>query len=226
MIYLFDEFALDDQRYQFRRADDMLEVEPKVFDLLVYLIRHRERFVSREELIEQLWPDVVVSEAALTQCVAKARKAVRDGGGKQQVIKTQHGRGYRFVGTVTERSDGHSPPAPQIETPLHDTSSPVQAYARTAGNQSPVLSVTQPTRVDFVLHVILPTALRNARFAFTFLLLGLGFIAALQYLPLRSMPSPEMKYAEQGGADSVLTFVAKDPKSAWFLSANKPQLLM
>jgi adenylate cyclase len=77
--------------------------------------------------------------------------------------------------------------------------------------------------VAFVLRVILPTALRNARFAFTFLLLGLGFIATLQYLPLRSMPSPEMKYAEQGGAASVLTFVAKDPKSEWFLSANKPE---
>lgn len=54
MIYLFDEFALDDQRYQFHCAGDMLEVEPKVFDLLAYLIRHRDRFVSRDELIEQL----------------------------------------------------------------------------------------------------------------------------------------------------------------------------
>jgi DNA-binding winged helix-turn-helix (wHTH) protein len=74
---------------------------------MTYLIHHRDRFGSRDELLEKRWPGVVVSEAALTQCVAKARKAVGDNSEKQLIIKTQHGRGYRLVMEVTEREEDH-----------------------------------------------------------------------------------------------------------------------
>jgi DNA-binding winged helix-turn-helix (wHTH) protein len=97
MVYVFGECELDDQLYQLRRRGKVVELEPKVFDFLAYLICQRDRVVSRNELMEQLWPGQIVSEAALTHCVAKARKAVQDDGSQQQVIKTQHGRGYRFV---------------------------------------------------------------------------------------------------------------------------------
>lgn len=100
MIYTFDELTLDDERYVLQRNDQALKLEPKVLDLLVYLLRHRDRVVLKNELITELWPDQVVSEAALTHCVAKARKAVHDDGGSQRVIKTLHGRGYRFVAEV------------------------------------------------------------------------------------------------------------------------------
>jgi DNA-binding response OmpR family regulator len=80
MVYAFGEFTLDDQLYQLRRAGEAVKVEPQVFKLLTYLIVHRDRVVSREELFEQLWPGQVVSEAALTYCMAKARKAVHDDG--------------------------------------------------------------------------------------------------------------------------------------------------
>jgi len=70
--------------------------------VLSYLICHRDRLVRKEELIKQLWSGQVVIAAVLTRCVAEARKAVHDDGVRQQVIKTQHGRGYRFVASVTE----------------------------------------------------------------------------------------------------------------------------
>lgn len=92
--------TLDDERYVLQRNDQALKLEPKVLDLLVYLLRHRDRVVLKNELITELWPDQVVSEAALTHCVAKARKAVQDDGGSQRLIKTLHGRGYRFVAEV------------------------------------------------------------------------------------------------------------------------------
>jgi DNA-binding winged helix-turn-helix (wHTH) protein len=101
MVYAFGEFELDDQLYQLRCAGEAVKVEPQVFKLLAYLIVHRDRVLSREELFEQLWPGQVVSEAALTYCMAKARKAVHDNGIRQHIIKTQHGQGYRFVAQVT-----------------------------------------------------------------------------------------------------------------------------
>src|SRR5262249_51533164 len=99
---------LDDQLYQLRWSGETLKVEPQVFKLLAYLIVHRDRVISREELFGNLWPGQVVSEAALTYCIAKARKAVQDDGIQQHIIKTQHSHGYRFIAKVTVYVD--SPP--------------------------------------------------------------------------------------------------------------------
>ena len=85
-------------------AGTPVDLEPKVFDLLAYLIQHHDQFVSREKLYAQLWPQQFVSESALTYCIAEARKAVGDNGRAQRVIKTVHGRGYRFIAPVAERS--------------------------------------------------------------------------------------------------------------------------
>lgn len=101
MRYTFGDYELDEQLYQLRRTGELVEIEPKVFDLLVYLIEHHDRVVSKDELLDKLWPDQVVSETALTQCIMAARKAVGDDGARQHTIKTQHGRGYRFVAPVT-----------------------------------------------------------------------------------------------------------------------------
>ncbi len=103
LLYSFHDFELDHQLYQLRHRGKVKEIEPKVFNVLAYLIQHRERIVTKEELREKLWPGQVVSESALIYCVVEARKAVGDDGRKQQVIKTQHGRGYRFVAGVVSR---------------------------------------------------------------------------------------------------------------------------
>src|SRR5262249_35044581 len=103
--YRFAGFELDARLYQLRYADQPVSIEPKVFDVLIYLLHHRNRVVSKDELLEKLWPGQVVSETALTRCIMAARKAVHDDGTKQAIIETHHGRGYRFVAAVTERTD-------------------------------------------------------------------------------------------------------------------------
>src|SRR6266849_10064154 len=103
MIYDFDAYEFDTDRRALRLAGTPVDLEPKVFDLLAYLIQHHDQFVSREKLYAHLWSQQFVSEAALTYCISEARKAVGDNGRAQRVIKTVHGRGYRFIAPVAER---------------------------------------------------------------------------------------------------------------------------
>lgn len=105
MIYAFGAFELDTRVFELRRAGIAIPLEPQVFDVLAYLIRHRDRLISKEELLEKLWSDRFVAETTLTSRLKEARKAVGDTGSEQAFIRTQRGRGYRFVATVTVRED-------------------------------------------------------------------------------------------------------------------------
>lgn len=102
MIHIFDDYELDTYLYEIRRAGQHLRLEPKAFDVLVYLLLHRDRVVPKDELIENLWPEQFVSDAALNSSVMTARKAVGDNGRIQRVIQTLRGRGYRFIAEVEE----------------------------------------------------------------------------------------------------------------------------
>ena len=102
MIFRFNQFALDTNQFQLSLSGDSIAIEPLVFDLLVYLIENRERVVSREELLDNLWKGKVVTDAALGARLKDARKAVGDSGSKQAVIKTLHGRGYQFVAEIIQ----------------------------------------------------------------------------------------------------------------------------
>ena len=77
------------------------DLEPKVFDLIAYLLENRDRVVSKEELQESLWPNVVVTEASLSRTIMKARKALDDDAQDPQVIRTLPRRGFRFVAQLT-----------------------------------------------------------------------------------------------------------------------------
>jgi DNA-binding winged helix-turn-helix (wHTH) protein len=102
MIYRFGDYELDTQLFELRSAGTPLRLEPKVFDLLIHLIRYRDRVVTKQEILTHLWPQQFVSDAALSYCIMAARKAVGDSGRRQMVIKTLHERGYRFVAAVEE----------------------------------------------------------------------------------------------------------------------------
>jgi DNA-binding winged helix-turn-helix (wHTH) protein len=104
MLYSFDEYELDLQRYELRYAGKRVKLEPQVFNVLVYLIQQRDRVVTKEELLEQLWPGRFVSEASLTSRLMAARRAIGDRGREQRLIQTVHGRGYRFIAPMEERS--------------------------------------------------------------------------------------------------------------------------
>ena len=104
MLYLFEDFGLDTDRRELHRAASPISIEPKVFDLLVYAIRNRERVISKEDLIAAIWNGRIVSESALTTCINAARNAIGDSGESQRLIKTLPRKGIRFVGTVTEKA--------------------------------------------------------------------------------------------------------------------------
>jgi pimeloyl-ACP methyl ester carboxylesterase/DNA-binding winged helix-turn-helix (wHTH) protein len=103
MIYLFDGYELDTARLEVRLDGKALAVEPQVFDVLAFLVAHRDRVVLKEELLDSVWGDRFVSESALTSRIKAARRLVGDDGATQRSIRTVHGRGYRFVADVREK---------------------------------------------------------------------------------------------------------------------------
>jgi TolB-like protein/tetratricopeptide (TPR) repeat protein len=121
--YLFEEYAFDADRRELHRGPDAVSVAPQVFDLLDYLIRNRERVVSKDDLVNEIWKGRIVSEVALTTLLNAARTAIGDSGGQQRLIKTLPRRGVRFVGPVMEEqrasiSDNLTePPTPALTLP-------------------------------------------------------------------------------------------------------------
>ena len=103
MRYLFADCALDTARRELRRGADLIAVEPQVFDLLEYLIRNRERVVSKDDLVSAIWHGRIVSESALATRINAARSAIGDSGDQQRLIKTLPRKGIRFVGAVGEK---------------------------------------------------------------------------------------------------------------------------
>lgn len=106
LIYSFADCVLDTGRRELRRGDLLQPIEPQVFDLLEYLIRHRDRLVSRDEILAAVWNGRIVSEATLGTRINGVREAIGDKGSEQRLIKTLYGRGLRFVGMVHEKSAG------------------------------------------------------------------------------------------------------------------------
>lgn len=100
--FRFDGFELDTVRFELRSGTEPIPVEPRAFDLLSYLVLHRDRVVGKEELLDALWGDRFVGEAALTTALRTARIAVDDNGKDQRLIRTVLRRGYQFVGSVDE----------------------------------------------------------------------------------------------------------------------------
>jgi TolB-like protein len=110
--YLFEDYALDTDRRELRRGTDLVPLEPKVFDLLAYVVGNRERVVSKDDLIASIWDGRLVSESTLTSCINGARCAIGDSGDDQRLIKTLPRKGIRFVGSVREQQfpgDLHQP---------------------------------------------------------------------------------------------------------------------
>jgi DNA-binding winged helix-turn-helix (wHTH) protein len=95
---------IDLDRVEIRRDGTLVPVQPQVFDVIEYLLRHPARVVTKIELLDNVWGDRFVSESALTSRIKSARRALGDDGVEQRVIKTVHGRGYRWVAEVIPAS--------------------------------------------------------------------------------------------------------------------------
>jgi DNA-binding winged helix-turn-helix (wHTH) protein len=91
---------LDETLFELRRDGHAVPLEPQAFDVLVHLVRHRDRVVAKEELMDAVWGGRFVSETAVTSRIKQVRRALGDDGRTQALVRTVHGRGYRFVGAV------------------------------------------------------------------------------------------------------------------------------
>ncbi|HSB36500.1 MAG TPA: winged helix-turn-helix domain-containing protein [Thermoanaerobaculia bacterium] len=133
MIYAFLGMELDEERFELRRAGQPVRLEPRALDVLFFLVRNRDRVVSKEELIEKVWDVKFVSESALHHSIRKVREAIAEAT-DQEVIHTVHGRGFRFVAPL----DGAPapPPAPGSTT----TPGPPSPL------QEPVIRIPRPSR--------------------------------------------------------------------------------
>jgi DNA-binding winged helix-turn-helix (wHTH) protein/class 3 adenylate cyclase/tetratricopeptide (TPR) repeat protein len=118
-MFTFGRFSLDIERRELRREGQLVAIEPQVFDVLVYLVRNRDRVVSRDNLLAAVWRGRIVSESTLSSRINAARSAVGDTGIEQRLIRTIARKGFRFVAEVRERNDGstgESPTRPQAHT--------------------------------------------------------------------------------------------------------------
>ena len=102
MKIVFGEHVLDPDRRELTRGSEAIAVGPQVFDLLVHLVRNRERVVSKDDLLDVVWCGRIVSESTLTSHINAVRKAIGDSGGEQRLVRTIARKGYRFVGEVRE----------------------------------------------------------------------------------------------------------------------------
>src|ERR1700730_4377142 len=101
---MFGDHVLDTARRELSRGGEQIELEPQVFDLLVYLLRNRERVVSKDDLLVSVWGGRIVSDATLDSRIAAARRAVGDSGAAQTLIRTFARKGVRFVGEVRDKA--------------------------------------------------------------------------------------------------------------------------
>jgi TolB-like protein len=109
LVFIFEEYRLDLDRRELTRAGAPVAVEPLVFDLLAYLVRNREKVVSKDELIAAVWNGRIVSDSALASCINAARAAIGDDGERQRLIKTLPRKGVRFVGAIEDEPASEAP---------------------------------------------------------------------------------------------------------------------
>src|SRR5882724_10201191 len=105
MVYRFGGCTLDTQQHQLQRASQPVRLRSKVFQILCYLLEHRDRTVLKQELCEKVWPQQFISDATIESTVRAVRQAIGDTGRAQQLIRTVYGYGYRFIMTVEVASD-------------------------------------------------------------------------------------------------------------------------
>ncbi len=122
MKYTFDAFELDTALRELSVDGSAIRIEPKVFELLLHLIAHRTRVVSKNELVSSVWEGRFISDAAMSSAIRSLRRALGDDGKSQRYIRTLHGHGFRFIAPVieaqtarqTDAANDDAPPAQDI----------------------------------------------------------------------------------------------------------------
>lgn len=182
--YRFAQFDLDPTRRELSRVGTAVHIEPQVFDLIVHLVRNRDRIVSKDELIDTIWNGRVISEAALSSRINGARRALDDNGNDQNFIKTLHKRGFRFVADVQELS------ADQNLAPL------VSENVTVSGPTSLALSPDVSSLADVVSESIRADAVTRSSIA---------------VIPFANMSAdPENDYFSYGLSEDIIRLLARN----------------
>ena len=127
-IYRFDQFTLDlDRGTLLGSTGEELALRPKSFLMLEYFVEHADRLIDRDELMHVVWPDVIVTDDSIAQCIGEIRRVLGSDG--QRHLRTVQRRGYRFTGPV-QRAIVTEPPEPTDVAP-------VSRAERPPGSQSP-----------------------------------------------------------------------------------------
>jgi DNA-binding winged helix-turn-helix (wHTH) protein len=145
--YRFGPFRLDPDNARLWQGREEIVLRPKSFAVLGYLVARPGRLVSREELLQALWPGVTVSDAVLTVCIGEIRHALQDDRHTPHYIETLHRRGYRFLGTViatpavaSASATTRIEPAPPGAIPAGPQSSALSPQSSARNSQSSALS--------------------------------------------------------------------------------------
>lgn len=128
MIYAFDDWTLNTDLYELRRTGTAVKLEPQAFAVLAYLVQHRERVVTKQELFDHLWAERFVGDKALERCIQIIRRALGDHRSVPRFVQTLRSRGYRFISAVRPASPPSAAPTPLCPPPATDSSpSPLPA---------------------------------------------------------------------------------------------------
>ena len=191
-MYSFDDFLADPETWRLTRGGQEIHLEPVVLELLIYLIAHRERLVTRQELMDTVWGDTVISESALTKAVARLREALDDDPATPRYLETVRTKGYRFVADVEEIERQGGPGLPSRKT-----------YARTA-NRSLLLAAAAMVALIIMGVLWLRTPLHEAPQG--------DAIRSLAVLPLSNLTgNPEQDYYVDGIQDLLITELSQFP---------------
>lgn len=173
MIYHFETFTLDTDRFELRDAGEPVTLEPQVLALVALLVENRERMVSKDELIEKIWNGRIVSESAISGRIKKARRALRDSGNEQRLIRTVHGKGFRFVGDAVSAADTSPPAATAVHSITANTSARprvvILPFANLSGDPDQEYfsdAITQDLITNLSKHRWIEVVARNAAFGF------------------------------------------------------------
>lgn len=127
MVYLFNHYTFDPDKFELKQSGTLVAVEPQVFELLRFLLENRDRVVSKDEIIEAVWDGRLVSDASVSSRIKSARQAVGDDGTTQDTIRTIYGKGFRFVAeTSIAAPEEKAGRAAQVKSQAHPPSTDKQ----------------------------------------------------------------------------------------------------
>jgi TolB-like protein/DNA-binding winged helix-turn-helix (wHTH) protein/Tfp pilus assembly protein PilF len=196
--YEFGPFCLHSQKRLLWRDGEPVSLAPKVFDTLLVLIEHRDRVVTKDELLERVWAGTVVEEGGLTRNISVLRKALGEKPDEHQYVVTVPGRGYRFVANVREAAD--------VETPKNDFVPETAEAAAGPGARQPVptwavLGGLGALLVGVLLYFLRPMPSVEA---------GRRTITSLAVLPLENLSGdPTQEFFADGTTEALIGSLAR-----------------